>query len=219
MLSTIKLNKFFPILISLLFISTTIHSYSYDFTNTMKGPVRVRIKMSGIEEPWYYATLNGKNELKGRNYEFQFRIGSLLSLGDDKWEYVGRKLGFCLSQIQVAPFERNKDTGAWEETDEWYDLAPFFVATNYYSKILQAAGQLADGLVDVAGKTVEMIEELMSAKYGGGKLKDISLKDIVLGVGELWSKSFCRSRSFTIVPNIDTKGQKAPGYILLINER
>lgn len=253
------------VILSVVTFGTVAYAYDFDFTNTMEGPVRVRIKMSGINEPWYYATLQGKNMRMGRNYTFAFRIGSELDLGDGTKEYVGRKVGFCLSQIQVAPFEKVvKDTvekdeetpltpikksddaiveddstgddesvsskeevaGAveWEETDEWYDLSPQFVETNYFVKMLQAAGQVADGFTDAAGKTMEAIESSLTTETGGTKIggkqvSELTLSKIVTAIGTIIGTTLCKDRSFTIVPNITIDGKKAPGFLLLTNER
>jgi len=215
-------------LVAALVMGNVAYGYTFDFTNILKGPVNVRIKLSGIDEPWYQRTLQGKNERKGRSYGFSFRINSqepsVGVKGDQAptLEYTGRKLGFCLSQVQVAPWEWDKNKKTWEETDEWYDLAPKFMPTNYFDKMLQAAGAVADGSLSAAGKLVESIGEAAASDEtvkAGGALKDQDLGGLVEAIGGVVAISLCKDRSFTILPNIDEDGKIQPGYILITNER
>lgn len=171
--------------VGLLTISGIAYGYKFDFTNTLRGPVTVRVKHSGVDEPYYYAVLEGsKTSRMGRSYTFKFEKGSVLALtqkaafrarggkeprlkeaiergikfGD--WEYVGRKEVFCLSQVSVAPFEWDKETKTWEMTDEFYDLTPTFVEAAYFNEMLQAAGALAEGATDLASTIVKRIIQL-----------------------------------------------------------
>jgi len=215
-------------LVAALIMGNVAYGYTFDFTNTLKGPVEVRIKLSGINEPWYQRTLQGKNQRMGRSYGFNFNLNAQeLNVGatgsqTGSMEYTGRKVAFCLSQIQVAPWEMNKKTKEWEKTDEWYDLAPKFIETNYFNKMLQAAGAVADGSLGVAGKIIEAIAEAAEADQAvkaGGALKEANIGGLVEAIGGVVSISLCKDRSFTILPNIDESGEIVSGYFLITNER
>lgn len=162
-------------LMSLLAMGQSVYGYLYDFTNTMRGPVMVRVKFS-VSQKHYYAKLEGKNQRLGRNYIFDMKPGAFHALTAEaaevkkpvgksidaainagKFAYVGSKAGFCLSQIAVAPYEWDEKRKRWERTDEYYDLAPFFVETNYFTKMSQAAGAVGDGAFQTAASILKMI--------------------------------------------------------------
>src|SRR4029077_4137972 len=101
-------------------------------------------------EPWYTAHLRGAKESgsKGKVYEFEFQVDAKVS-SDMK-----RKFGFCLSQIQIQPYEMGED-GKWKNTGLWYDADPRFVESVSFNKMLSAASKFSDGFKDAAGSIVK----------------------------------------------------------------
>src|ERR1700722_9332787 len=110
-------------------VGTALRAYTFTFENHTNFDLSLRIKLSGVAEPWSASQdIASKNEGYGKN-----RI---------KFEVRGRKIGFCLSKIEVsAPgIDWKPAIVQWVEGEagEQWDA---------YMKIAEA---LADGLVDLA---------------------------------------------------------------------
>lgn len=217
------LNKFLSrvaLLGTLTFVSAAF-AYDFDFTNTLEGPVTVRIKLSGINEPWYYGKLEGEESFEGRNVIFPFQVNTkTLPLASGETEWGGRKHAFCLSQVQIAPYKKDK-AGNWTQSDEYYDMSPYFVETNYFGRMVKAAAKLAAGAKEEAGELVKNI--MKGAGEEAETIPELSgdtLSKFVKGVTKIVGLSLCKDRSFTIVPGFDSDGkQKHKDFILITNER
>lgn len=101
-------------------IGNMAHAYTFTFTNSLKGPVSIRVKL-GVFEPWYYGIAQGN----GMKYTFDFGVNKQanLNLQGTQKEYTGRKVGFCLSEVNIAPYTFVNNQ--WQQTDEWYQC-PFY---------------------------------------------------------------------------------------------
>lgn len=164
------------IMIGMLATNKIMHGYTYSFFNRMPGPVDVRIKLAGINEPWYTEHLSGAKEkgLAGKHHEFVFAARKGVP-GD-----MARKFGLCLKSIQVQPYEYDEMEGTWVETGRWYDVEPLFVTSETYQTTLRAASQFADGLNKAAGNTLKLISK--GLKYMPTRDEEEQVEEVAVSV-------------------------------------
>lgn len=135
-------------------VGSALHAYTFSFTNHTNFALNIRIKLSGVLEPWSEEqVIASKNDIHGLN-KISFEVG-------------GRKIGFCLSKIEVSAPRFNL---------QWAPAVVQWVegeAGEKWDNYMKLAEAIADKLYDLAKaivyetaseKTLQQIETLQEHK-------------------------------------------------------
>lgn len=203
---TIKITA---VVMSLL-LSGLAYAYDYKLINILKAPVKVRVKLSGINEPWYYSNTISPSGL----FTFKFGVNEQVSLnaaGTQK-EYTGRKAGFCLSQIQVAAYVNQN--GQWQETDTYIDTAPMVLDIESI-RILGGAIEYAQNGNKTAA--AQQMQQLAAKSKVPTTQEGSFLKRTLQQLATFVDQSTCNNRSFYIYPEVSLAGTIVPNSYFIIS--
>lgn len=180
--------------VGLLSMGGLAYGYMFDFTNTLKGPVTVRVKLAGVNEPWYYAVIQGENNHERQNYIFNFQVGGIGALSqstamgsipkvqsaidkavaDGRFEYLGRKEGFCLAEVEVAPHVLTN--GKWIYSKNFIKCEPVLVDVPSFDAMIAAVAAFTSNVARIAGNILIGIAtggvETAAAEAAGGFLTE-----------------------------------------------
>src|SRR5436190_1389597 len=182
----------------IMIIGNMAYAWTYTFNNSFQDRIGVRVKLSGINEPWYYAKIE-----KGGKYVFEFGVNkqAQLDLEGTQQEYTGRKVGLCLDEIEVILLDNN-----WKPiSNSPYGLFNWSVCP------MAATDQATFNTILTASKTNKsrIIYDLMR-KLGlpyGYTTNDLLIPgrlNYMLSLSK--TISYCANREFTIFPNIKEDG-------------
>lgn len=212
-------------LVSMLIVGSIAYGYNYDFTNTLKGPVHLRVKMKGINEPWYYGTIQGQNSLTHTNYTFAFQVNSQLALNAESTqrEYVGRKVFFCLDpEMEIAPFVLQG--GQWVPTTNWIKVKAALLPVESFNQVIAAASGFGGGILATAAANLAKLGATAAGAGGAastigtvvGAVAEKPLSMLVAAIGDMVGSTYCKDRSFKIVPDFDAKGNEVPNSYVIV---
>lgn len=183
--------SFVALFTALMFLCQGSFAHIYSFSNHTKKPLKVRIQLSGIGEPWYYLgappfqSKDNANAILNPNQNSEVRF----VLGEGPFDY-SRKLGFCLARIQME-----EPGGAFRE------IAPVFVKTDYYNTIIDASKKFSEGALKTAAEIAKKFPG--TGTLIGESADKIPIGNIVDSVGTMIGYSLCRERHFDIVEGTD----------------
>jgi hypothetical protein len=185
-------------------------AYEFSFSNHLPEPIKVRIQLKGVAEPWYETIIDAKEM-----YTFVFPWAFTPQASGKPWEYI-RKAGFCLENIQMA--RTQKDTTGREilGVDNKPKFNPYnnvilrWAEGEAYRKCVEAGTAFADGLIQLAGQIAGAAMGVPSTgglgSSGAGGLGIGSASSLLGGLSSLGSSSSAAPYPFS--PNSPLKPQE-----------
>jgi hypothetical protein len=158
MIRFLKLIAILSIIVCVQHISAHIFSYS----NHTNDPLKLRIQLHGVLEPWYEKIIPPKTEGERATVEFRFVAG-------EGPLDISRKFGFCLQEIHFAmPLKKKikmiapdgEDLGLVEQLVKdakgniqfgpWTNVVTEYVQNEGANAMLRASESFVDGLQNLA---------------------------------------------------------------------